>query len=211
MKEVSAKTLFATEARSLAARVPTSARAAGVEVLNEGFDDVGALDAWVQVNDSMPPGSGWFQGSLFPARSGPADSYAAANFLSAAGGSGKVDNWLITPALDLSGTTVLSFFTRSDARPGFNDVLELRYSPGAGADPAGFTTLLATIGGDAGYPSRWTRFSAALEVSGSGRFAFRYVGPADTLNYVGIDSVSVMTAMPKPRSWLMLALGRFNI
>jgi hypothetical protein len=178
-----------------------------VEVLNEGFDNVSALSGWTQVNNSAPPGSGWFQGGLFPAQSGPVDSYAAANFLGAANGSGNVDNWLITPTLTLSGPTVLSFFTRTDATPGFNDVLEVRYSSGSGSDPSGFTTLLATIGGDAGYPSDWTQFSATLNASGSGRFAFRYVGPADTLNYVGLDSVSVVTAVPEPSSWIMLALG----
>ena len=109
--------------------------------------------------------------------------------------------------LDLSGTTVLSFFTRTDATPGFNDLLEVRFSSGSGTDLAGFTTLLATIGGDAGYPADWTQFSATLDASGSGRFAFRYFGPADTLNYVGLDTVSVVTAVPEPASWLMLALG----
>jgi hypothetical protein len=202
-----AKTWFATAALSLAALGATTARAAAVEVLNEGFENVGGLSGWVQVNNSTPAGNGWFQGSLFPAQSGPADSYAAANFLSAANGSGDIDNWLITPTLDLSGATVLSFFTRTDATPGFNDVLEVRYSSGSGTSLDGFTTLLATIGGDAGYPSDWTQFSASLDVSGSGRFAFRYVGPADTLNYVGLDTVSVVTAVPEPSSWLMLALG----
>jgi hypothetical protein len=202
-----AKTLFATAALSLAALGSTAARAAGVEVLDEGFENVGGLSGWAQVNNSLPPGKGWFQGSLFPAQSGAADSYAAANFLGAANGSGQVDNWLITPTLDLSGVTMLSFFTRADATPGFNDLLEVRYSSGSGLDPAGFTTLLATIGGDAAYPSDWTRFSASLDVTGSGRFAFRYVGPADTLNYVGLDTVSVVTAVPEPSSWLMLALG----
>jgi hypothetical protein len=169
MKGISAKTLFATAAVSLAALGSTTARAAGVEVLNEGFDNVGGLSGWVQVNNSVPPGSGWFQGSLFPAQSGADNSYAAANFLGAANGSGNVDNWLITPTLNLSGNTVLSFFTRSDDTPGFNDVLEVRYSSGSGADPSGFTTLLATIGGDAGYPSDWTQFSASLDVYGQRR------------------------------------------
>jgi hypothetical protein len=207
MKGISAKTMLATAALSLAALGSSSARADGAEVLNEGFDSVGGLSGWVQVNNSVPPGSGWFQGGLFPAQSGAADSYAAANFLGAANGSGNVDNWLITPMLNLSGNTVLSFFTRTDATPGFNDVLEVRYASGSGTDPSGFTTLLATIGGDAGYPSDWTQFSATLDVNGSGRFAFRYFGPADTLNYVGLDTVSVVTAVPEPSSWLMLALG----
>ena len=206
MKGISAKTMFATAALSLAALGSSSARADGVEVLNEGFDSVGGLSGWDQVNNSVPPGSGWFQGSLFPAQSGPADSYAAANFLSAANGSGTVDNWLITPTLTLNGNTVLSFFTRTDGSPGFNDTLQVLFSTAPSIDLSSFT-LLTTIGGDAGYPSDWTQFSTSLDTAGNGRFAFRYVGPADTLNYVGLDTVSVVTAVPEPSSWLMLALG----
>jgi hypothetical protein len=207
MKRV--KTLFATAALSLAALGASSARAAGVEVLNEGFDDVAALSGWAQVNDSAPAGSGWFQGNgaLFPAQAGAADAYVAANFLSAANGSGSVDNWLITPVLDLSGTTTLSFYTRHDALPGFNDLLEVRYASGTSTDVAGFTTLLATVGGTAGYPTDWQQFTATVTNSGSGRFAFRYLGPADTLNYIGLDTVSVVTAVPEPAHWMMLALG----
>jgi hypothetical protein len=205
------KTLFATAALSLslAALGATAARAAGVEVLNEGFDNVAALPGWAQVNDSVPAGNPWFQGNpgVFTAQSGAPDSYAAVNFLSAANGSGNVDNWLITPVLDLSGTTVLSFYTRHDALPGFDDLLEVRFASGTGTDAAGFTTLLTTIGGTAGYPTDWQQYTATLTNSGSGRFAFRYLGPADTLNYVGLDTVSVVTAVPEPAHWMMLALG----
>jgi len=203
------RTLFATAALSLAALGATTARAAGVEVLSEGFDDVAGLSGWAQVNHSVPAGSAWFQGNpaLFPAQSGAPDAYAAANFLSAANGSGSVDNWLITPVLDLSGTTTLSFYTRHDSLPGFNDLLEVRYASGAGTDVADFSTLLATVGGTAGYPTDWQQFTATVTNNGSGRFAFRYLGPADTLNYVGLDTVSVVTAVPEPAHWMMLALG----
>jgi hypothetical protein len=203
------KTLFATAALSLAALSATTARAAGVEVLNEGFDNVAGLSGWAQVNNSVPAGNAWFQGNpaLFPAQSGAADSYAAANFLSAANGSGSVDNWLITPVLDLSGTTVLSFYTRHDALPGFNDLLEVRYAAGTGTDVADFTTLLTTVGGTAGYPTDWQQFTATVANDGNGRFAFRYLGQADTLNYVGLDTVSIVTAVPESAHWMMLALG----
>jgi hypothetical protein len=203
------KTFLATAALSLAAMGATTARAAGVEVLNEGFDDVAGLTGWAQVNYSVPAGDAWFQGNpaLFPSQSGAPGAYAAVNFLSAANGSGSVDNWLITPVLDLSGTTVLSFYTRHDAQPGFNDLLEVRYAAGTGTDMADFTTLLATVGGTAGYPTDWQQFTATVTNSGNGRFAFRYLGPADTLNYVGLDTVSVVTAVPEPAHWMMLALG----
>jgi hypothetical protein len=109
--------------------------------------------------------------------------------------------------LDLSGTTVLSFYTRHDALPGFNDLLEVRYAAGASTDVADFTTLLTTVGGTAGYPTDWRQFTATVTNEGSGRFAFRYLGPADILNYVGLDTVSVVTAVPEPAHWMMLALG----
>jgi hypothetical protein len=211
MKGLSMKpvnSLFAAAAFSLAAIGATAAQAAGVEVLNEGFANVSGLSGWSQVNNSVLPGTAWFQGNsdIFPAQAGAADSYAAANFLSAAGGAGTVDNWLITPELSLSGTTVLSFYSRHDATPGFNDMLEVRFSSGNSLDPASFTTVLATLSG-ADYPTDWAQFNATFDASGSGRFAFRYLGDAATLNYVGLDTVSVVTAVPEPSTWAMLAMG----
>ena len=203
-----AKTLCAAAVLSLAA-LGSTAQAAGVEILNEGFDNVDGLSGWVQVNNSVPPGSGWYQGNggVFPAQAGAADSYAAASFLGAANGSGSVDNWLITPTLDLSGTTTLSFYTRHAADPGFSDQLEVYYSSGTGTDTAGFSTLVTIIGNTGGYPTEWSLVSTDLALDGPGRFAFRYTGPADLLNYVGVDSVSVVTAVPEPSAWLMLAMG----
>jgi hypothetical protein len=203
------KTVYAAAAFALAAFAPAASRAAAVEVLNEGFSyNVAALPGWVHVNNSVSPGSGWFRGNpeVFGAQAGPANSYAAANYLSAAYGSGSVDNWLITPTLTLSGTTLLSFFTRAAGDPGFADKLEVRFSSGSGSGTAGFTTLLGTIGPN-GYPSDWQQFSSSLDFDGTGRFAFRYLGDAMALNYIGIDSVTVMTAVPEPSLYMMLGLG----
>jgi hypothetical protein len=203
------KTSLATAVLSLATLGATAAHAAGIEILNEGFANVAGLNGWVQVNNSVPAGSGWFQGNsgLFPAQAGPADSYAAANFLGAENGSGNVDNWLITPTLDLTGLTVLSFYARNTPPIGFNDLLEVRFSSGSGTDTSGFTTVLATLGGAGDFPSDWQQFAAGVTESGTGRFAFRYLGAADTLSFVGLDTVSVVTAVPEPSTWMMLALG----
>ena len=190
-----------------AAWAPLSSHA--VEVLNEGFGSVPNLSGWSQLNNSVPPGTGWFQGytDAFSAQSGPGNSYAAANFLGAANGIGAVDNWLITPTLSLSGITTLSFWTRSEGNPGFSDLLEVRFASGSGATPDDFDTLLLAIGGEAAYPNQWQQWSADLTVEGEGRFAFRYLGDAATLDYIGLDTVRVVTAVPEPSSYLMLLGG----
>lgn len=192
-----------------AAWTPLPGHAAGVVVLDEGFGSVAGLSGWAQVNRSMAPGIGWFQGNtgIFPAQSGPADSYAGVNYLSAANGMGKVDNWLITPTLALNGLTTLSFFTSRAAEPGFFDQLELRFSYGSNTSADGFDTLLLSIGDDAGFPTQWAQWTASLDVQGEGRFAFRYLGDADTLSYIGLDTVRVVTAVPEPSTWLMLLAG----
>lgn len=200
--------LFAAAACSLAALGAPATQAAGVEVLNEGFGNVSGLSEWAQVNGSVPAGSGWFQGNpgIFPAQAGAADAYAAANFLGAAYGSGTVDNWLITPYLDLSGSTTLSFFTRRAAEPGFNDQLEVLFSSGSGTDTAGFRHI-TTLGGPDGFATEWQQWTLILDTGGAGRFAFRYFGDAATLNYMGLDTVSVVTAVPEPSTWAMLGAG----
>ena len=84
----------------------------------------------------------------------------------------------------------------------------MRFSAGSGSDPAGFDTLLATIGGTTPYPGSWQEFNLALPYVGEGRFAFRYTGDAAVSNYVGIDTVSVLS-VPEPSAYLMLGAGLF--
>jgi hypothetical protein len=202
------KTKYAAAAFALAAFAPALSQAAGVEILNEGFNNVGNLSGWTQVNHSVPAGTGWFQGNagVFGGQDGGATSYIAANYLGAAGGAGSVDNWLITPLLNLSGTSTLSFFTSHSGEPGYSDKLEIRFASGTGTGTDAFSTLLATISGT-DYPTAWQQFSASVNLDGPGRFAFRYVGDAATLNYVGLDTVRVVSAVPEPSLYLTLAMG----
>ena len=202
------KTL-ASAACALAFLAAPLASAASAVILSEKFNNVSALSDWVVTNQSTPVGLSWFQGKpgVFGAQAGPAASYIAASYLSADQGGGTIDNWLITPQLSIGGATQLSFFTRAQSIPGFNDMLELRFSAGDGADTGGFSTLLATIGGPNAYPDHWHQFTANLNFSGDGRFAFRYVGDAAVANYIGIDTVRVMTAVPEPTAYLMLGIG----
>jgi hypothetical protein len=191
-----------------AARLTALSDGVGMEVLNEGFGNVAGLHGWEQKNLSPSAGIGWFQGNadVFPSRAGARQDYIAANFLGALDGKGRVDNWLITPVLDLSGTTMLSFFTSRGTEPGFFDTLELRFARGNDSRPEAFSMLLATISGPA-YPTAWQQFCASVDVTGPGRFAFRYVGDAASLNYIGLDTVRVVTAVPKPSLYQRLALG----
>jgi hypothetical protein len=202
------KTLTASAAFSVAALAPLAARAQTTDVLNEGFSTVSTLPGWVQVNNSSPAGTGWFQGNtvVFMAQAGAGDSYAAANYLSAQNGMGSVDNWLITPTLNLSGNSTLSFFTRSAGDPNYNDRLEVRIGYGSGTDISNFNNVLTTVG-NGGYPTDWLQNMIDFSANGTVRLAFRYVGDASTLDYIGLDSVRVISAVPEPSLALMLGLG----
>ena len=206
------KNLAAAVTLALAAIVPATSYAQAVEVLSEDFNDVEMLPGWSLINNSAPVGEPWFQGTpeVFAAHQGAPNAYIAANFFSAGNEEGTINNWLLTPTLDLIGPTTLSFFTRTAPITGYNDTLEVRFSEGSGSDPAGFDTLLATIGGASPYPASWQEFSLALSHVGEGRFAFRYTGDAATANYVGIDTVSVL-AVPEPSAYLMLGVGLFGL
>lgn len=204
--------LAAAVTLAFAAIVPATSYAQAVEVLSEGFNDVEVLPGWSLINNSAPVGEPWFQGTpeVFPAHQGAPNAYIAANYFSAGNEEGTINNWLITPTLDLIGLTTLSFFTRTVPITGYNDTLEVRFSEGSGSDAAGFDTLLATIGGATPYPPSWQEFSLSLSHVGEGRFAFRYTGDAATANYVGIDTVSVL-AVPEPSAYLMLGVGLFGL
>lgn len=188
---------------------PLATQAAGIEVLSEDFANLADAPGWVRINRSIPPGAPWCQGApdIFAAQAGSPGAYAAASCRSAVHGVGLVDNWLITPALTLSGPTTLSFFTSRERVDGFDDLLEVRFGRGSDTDAAAFDTLLASIGGATDFPAQWQPWHLHLTVDGTGRFAFRYVGDATRLSHVGLDTVRVVTHLPEPTSRLLLADG----
>ena len=211
----------ATVALSLFA-VGASASAAS---LTEGFE-VAVPAGWTTVNNSLPVGtSGWFQGNtaVFSAHAGAPTSYAGANFNNTSG-SGNISNWLISPTLAFDNGDVVSFWTRTVDTPAFPDNLELRFSNVGGTNVGAsdtsvgdFALLLAVNPGltTTGYPNVWTEYSATISgLTGTtnGAIAFRYVvpvgGPAgDNSDYIGIDSLTITSAIPEPATYLMMALG----
>jgi hypothetical protein len=186
-------------------------------LLSEGFDNIGTLSAagWVMTNNSTPGGStGWFQGNsgVFPADTGAADSYIAANFLNAPAG-GAVSNWLISPQLTFTGPASLAFSLRLLGT--YTDTVEVYFSPnGASADvgntssSVGVFTLRSTLSSNS--DTGWLTQSLAIGAAGAndGRFAFRYVVSDTNLfgDYIGIDNVSV-TAVPEPAAAVLMAFG----
>lgn len=179
-------------------------------VLAEGFDNVAGLGAagWLVVNTSPSPGTTWFQGNagIFPAASGAADAYAAANFLGTTASSGPISNWLITPQLLLDPTSTVSVAIRT-AGENFLDRIEVRMST-TGTAPADFTTLLGSYSAttDEGWvtPTWGVNLNAPTPVYIAFRYAIDDVATAG--NYLGIDNVAI-TAVPEPATLLLLGMG----
>lgn len=175
-------------------------------LVKEDFNDVSTLQAkgWVMTNASTPGGNtGWYQGdqTQFGSKSGPRDSYIAANYENAPEG-GLIDNWLITPEFSTALGARVTFWVRSIFADNFSDSIAFGKSNG-GSDLDDFSlTPTMTVGTDG-----WTQFRYDFDkVAGSGRFAFQYIGDYGSANYIGIDRVRI-SAIPEPSTMLMLGIG----
>lgn len=175
----------------------------------EGFDDIASLAAkgYVLRNAGTPPvGPAFSQGNadrVFASQAGAANAYLDATYASAGAG-GTVDDWLISPVFSTTAGSTISFWVRGADDPQFTDLFQYGLSAG-GIGAADFilsATMAAPTGG-------WTRY--ALDVAGTGiagsvgRFAFRYTGPADGANYIGLDTLSL--PLPEPSGAALVALG----
>jgi hypothetical protein len=181
-------------------------------LLEEGFDDITTLAGagWTSVNASDVIGTtDWAQGSttVFDSQTGAADSYMSGNYNNTAGS--IINNWMITPVLNLENGDEITFWTRTGTGSNWPDRLELRLSPDGTAtapasptDVGSYTELLLEVNPaltTGGYPEVWTEFTAVVSgLTGAVNtsVAFRYfvtdAGPTGTnSNYIGIDTLSI--------------------
>lgn len=189
---------------------------AQVTSLTESFDDISS-SGWTLINHSTNATSGktWDQGDSrqFPAYSGTENSYVEADYRSIGkSGNGTINNWLISPQLNLTNGGAVTFYTRTVTGSSYADRLEVRLSRsgsstnvGSGTGGVGdFTEVLETINptlvvGE--YPDGWTQYTVTVLPGGSGRVAFRYYvtdgGSSGTnSNYIGVDQFSYQSVLP---------------
>lgn len=193
------KRAFAASALALAAASTAHANV----LLTESFDNVAGLSGsgWVLFNLSSPIGTtNWFQGdsNIFASQAGAPSAYIAANFNNAAVG-GTISNLLLSPVFSTVLPGTVSFFAKADIFAPYSDTITYGISSGTGF----VAPTSVTLSGD------WTQYTFGFAAGGAGssaRFAISYNGPADTSNYIGIDTVAV-TAVPEPAAVLMLACG----
>jgi hypothetical protein len=195
-----------------AATFPDSPAAVASVVVDEGFDNVGALtdEGWLVLNRSAPHGLlTWGQGyaNFFDPSSwdGSPTSYILIGNCDTDcdGNPATSDAWLVTPIVPFYPGATLTFHSVSGGSA--PDRLEVRLCAntdctdvGQGPDDVGeFEDLLFSINPDLEpgvYPTTWTEFTVTgLPTSGSGRLAFRYyvtdVGTNGSI--VGIDRVTI--------------------
>lgn len=193
-------------ALAVAAITVASASAHSQVLLSQGFDNVASLSGWVFTNLSTPGGTtGWYQGDTgtFSSQSGAANSYIAANYNNAAEG-GTISNWLITPTFSTAQAGTVTFWARGANDAGFSDSI----SYGLSSTGSSETTTFA-LGAAVTLSGGWTQYTlsyGAGTLGSTARFGIRYAGPADTSNYIGVDTLTV-AAVPEPSTWAMLGLG----
>lgn len=181
-------------------------------LLQQGFDNVGALSGWVMNNASTPGGvnPGWFQGDsqAFAAHSGVGSSYIAASWLAAPSG-GLLNDWLITPQFSTANAVVVSLWLKSAG--GGGDDVKFGFSNG-GTTLANFSMNPVLTA-----PDDWTLYTVKLAAQGAGsvgRFAIDYTGLDDNANYIGVDDFSVSAAsanVPEPGTLFVLAAGLIGL
>lgn len=189
-------------------------------LLSEGFNNIGTLSGagWSLTNNSTPTSAsnlGWFQGNtgVFAAQSGADDSYIASNFNAAPVG-GTINNVLTTPSFSLASGVALTFWARADVfDPYFDTFAVFLRTPTIGGGE-----LVSQVLADTVALGSWTQYTvniAGQGVGAAGRFAFEYVGPADTSNYFGIDTVDINSVggstVPEPSTSALFGIALLGL
>lgn len=160
-----------------------------------GDNSVAGLQArgWIVLNeDGGGTTPAWFQGgNYFPAIEGPDTGFVAANF-QGANSNNTIDQWLISPALNVSSGDTLFFWMRSPTfnPPQFDDSVNILISNTAGTTPSAFTDL-----GRFRVPQNaWQNYYLAFSSTGTIRFAIRYyIFDALTYSYyIGLDFFQIV-------------------
>ena len=137
-----------------------------------------------------------FQGNstVFPAYEGPVTGYIGQNFNGAFNGGLLIDQWLISPSINVSAGDTLKFWHRAPDGSTWADHLQVWISSTAGTTHSAFDNQIAAFDAST---SGWVQYTGVIPVGGNIRFAVRYYctngGPGGTeSDYVGLDLFEVV-------------------
>jgi len=165
----------------------TSLQARGYHVFYRGTGPQGTTATWFQGNPTV-----------FNAYNGPTDGYVAANY-NAVTGLNDIDNWLITPAMNVMTGDTISFYSQSPAASTFPDSITVMYSAAGDSVPEAMSWV--SLGSfKVNILGMWEQnFFQAPAAGSMARFAIRYkvsdAGPlGNNSDYIGIDQLDVFEA-----------------
>jgi hypothetical protein len=173
----------------------TNTEAVLFEDLFNGVNTDSALTArgWVWINNDGGGTTTTFTGNatVFPAYEGPTTGYVGENYNGANGF--LIDQWLISPVVNVAAGDTLSFWHRSPDGNPYDDSIYVRVSPTGSTALSSFTyTWGRYLVSEAG----WANWIGVFPAAGAVRFAIQYYitdgGPSgNNSNYIGIDLLQV--------------------
>ncbi len=116
---------------------------------------------------------------------------------------------MVTPEIQLTGNDTLHFYVDAISEFPWIDNLRVLVAAGSATSPTEFASTSFDL---KNAPPIW--LPVQLDLPGnmsSVRIAFEYYGSFTTSNYLGIDSISVTSAVPEPATALLMGLGLAGI
>ena len=171
------------------------------QIFSENWDGDGpGIGAWTLIDNdglTVDPGvdfitDAWTVVDLMGDQNfgGPAGNFAAAS-TSWYDPIGMSDDYLISPAINLTGETSATLVWDSKAQdPEFSDGYELRLSPTGGSNIADFTVLLFSIAAD---NSEWTTRSADLTAYLGSNVRIAFINNSENMYILLVDNISVVS------------------